>query len=151
MKKKILYVMMAFLAVTFMNVSLSSCSDDDDKKLEDNVKPEEDFEDLIKPDPNDPALTGDHDPKLIGTWIHDKDEYGWHKDEYYQNGRYKCQSDNGDGDYTWHTGYWSSEDGWLYIYCTNTNYEPYLEDWGIGYEIDDDDNLIIGQTTYKRQ
>lgn len=159
MKKKILYGMMAFLAFAFMSGSLTSCTDDDDKKLGDVVKPddnkpdEDNFEDLIKPDPNDPALTGDHDPELIGTWIHDgkEDEHSWDKYVFLANGRFKYQGYGYDDVPYWETGYWATDDGELYICCTNTNYEYLGSSWSICYWFDDDENLIIPDILYVRQ
>lgn len=156
MKKKVLYCLMTFLAVTFVIAPLTSCSDDDEPKLED----------AITPDPKNPAITGDHDQELIGTWEckeYEKDEDGtWNEKTtltFRNDGRYLDDWTEYLGgklnDSYWNSGYWATKGNKITFYCTNSS-DAADDDAEIGRSrtqtyVIVSGKLIIGDSQYTRK
>lgn len=155
MKKKTVYALIALLAVSFMSVPLTSCSDDDD-----------DLTDIIKPDPSNPAITGDHDPDVVGTWECTYEGSDWGKKitiNYRSDGRYYeteeyWEEEDGKTVYDdpyWESGYWATEkthdDNYIYVYCTNSCDEDEVGDSGSNWYYIEDGSLYISGDEYTRK
>lgn len=151
MNKKKLYGIITFVFVTLMSVSLTSCSDDDPK-----------LKDAIKPDPSNPALTGAHDPDLIGTWEYIVDADSWGRKitiNYRSDGRYYeteeyWEMNDGKIEYDdpyWESGYWSTDNNYIYAYCTNSCDDGEIGDSGSDYYCIVDGVLYIDYHAYKRK
>lgn len=143
--------MMAFFAVAFMSVSLSSCSDDDDDAPK--------IDDAIKPDPTNPAITGNHDPELVGMWVwEDQDDVeNWYVNivyVFYSDGRYEMavgQRDDDGDEMDWDTGYWATNKGRLYFYVTNSSIKSRIGFSDSGeYDIDFEGDLYYEFKYFQR-
>lgn len=111
---------MALFIAVFMGVSFTSCGDDNDK----------DYPDY----PDDPVVSGDLDPKLIGTWIGD---WGGEGHSYVgkstltfkANGQYSLREeewDDNDGEYgeyhaSTENGYWTVEGEYIHFNITSSS------------------------------
>lgn len=115
MKSALRYVSMMLVAV-MVSLAMTACGDDDDKG---SVGPI---------DPDHPAVTGDHDLALVGTWQNKDSGSDWSMEDlitFYKNGTWSSTEkywDEEDGtDNFWAKGYWSTDNGYIYLYCASAS------------------------------
>lgn len=150
MKKKTVYGLIALLAVFFMSVPLTSCSDD------------EPF-DAVTPDPNDPAMGDVHDTKLTGSWERTTtlEETGGEYHSYNcltfnSNGTWESYEDYWDeeypdGDHYWERGHWSTDDSTLYWNTTNCSDKDEIGSTDTETYRISGDKLYLGYEVYTRK
>lgn len=104
------------LVAVVVSLAMTACGDDDDDKGFGPI------------DPDHPAVTGDHDPELIGTWTWKGAGEDWSEENTYtfnKNGTFTYtekwwEADEGRGTYT-DKGYWSTSGSYVTIYITSSS------------------------------